>query len=75
MISTRMLAHVWVDLITMVSTVTYAASGDRALTEGEAAAFRVAVHSANITARGNHVPLSAGVGIGTRNHVQGKKLK
>ncbi len=69
-----MLARVCIGLITMVSTVAYAASVDRALKEGEASTFRVAVRAANITTRGNQVSFPASVGIGTRIHVQGKKL-
>lgn len=75
MISARMLARVWIDLITMVSTVNSAVPVNRALKEGQASAFRVAIHSADITASSNHASLSAGIGIGTGIHVQGKKLK
>jgi hypothetical protein len=59
----------------MVSTVANAASVDRALKEGEASTFRVTVHAADITSRGNHVSFPASVGIRTRIHVQAKELK
>lgn len=75
MISARMLARVWIDLITMVSTVNYAASVNNALRESETSVFRVAIHAAKITVRCNHALFQTSVWIGTRIHVQGKKLK
>jgi len=66
---------VYIDLITMVSTVADAASVDRTSKNGEASIFRFVVHAASTATRGNRVSFPAGVGIGTRFQVHARKLK